>query len=107
MKFNGKNNNEKQQQKQEYNINIKKYMSNGSLVIIDSDMAFSNVKEEETITHTTKKELNDQIYTTNNNNNFLSLVRMSANHANKLRKEGITILVEYGFIYNNNKNNKK
>jgi hypothetical protein len=31
---------------------------------------------------------------------------MSANHANKLRKEGITIIVEYGFIYNNNKNNK-
>ena len=43
---------------------------------------------------------------TNSNNNFLSLLRMSMSQINKLRKEGITIIADYGFMYNNN-NNKK
>ena len=31
---------------------------------------------------------------------------MSLYHINKLRKEGITIIADYGFIYNNNKKDK-
>jgi hypothetical protein len=92
---------------------VDRYINNGSLVIIDSDKAFSNVKEEESITKT-KAESNHQIdkdnhtITCNNcTNNFLSLVRMSIYHAQRLRKEGITIIAEYGLIYNNNNNNNK
>jgi hypothetical protein len=93
-------------------VDVNRYINNGSLVIIDSGKAFSNVQEIETITKT-----NDQIdkdntitYTkssnTNRNNNFLSLVRMSLYQINKLRKEGITIIADYGFIYDNNKKDK-
>jgi hypothetical protein len=91
---------------------VNRYINNGSLVIIDSEKAFSNAQEIETITKT-----NDQIdkdntiihansSNTNRNNNFLSLVRMSLYQINKLRKEGITIIADYGFIYNNNKKEK-
>ena len=93
-------------------VDINRYINNGSLVIIDSDKAFSNIQEIETIT-----KINDQIdkdntithansRNTNSNNNFLSLLRMSTYHINKLRKEGITIIADYGFIYNNNKKDK-
>jgi hypothetical protein len=87
---------------------INRYINNGSLVIIDSEKAFSNVHELETKTNGQNDK--DNIITqanssnTNSNNNFLSLLRMSMYHINKLRKEGITIIADYGFIYNNNNN---
>ena len=91
---------------------INRYINNGSLVIIDSEKAFSNVQEVETITNTNDPIDKDNPLThintsntTNSNNNFLSLLRMSMSHINKLRKEGITIIADYGFMYNNN--NKK
>jgi hypothetical protein len=91
---------------------VNRYINNGSLVIIDADKAFSNVQEVETITRTNDQIDKDNTIThtnssnTNNKNNFLSLVRMSLYHINKLRKEGITIIADYGFIYNNNKKDK-
>lgn len=89
---------------------INRYINNGSLVIIDSEKAFSNVHELETKTNGQSDK--DNVITqanssnTNRNNNFLSLLRMSMSQINKLRKEGITIIADYGFMYNNN-NNKK
>ena len=89
---------------------INRYINNGSLVIIDSEKAFSNVHELETKTNGQSDK--DNVITqanssnTNSNNNFLSLLRMSMSQINKLRKEGITIIADYGFMYNNN-NNKK
>ncbi len=88
---------------------VNRYINNGSLVIIDSEKAFSNAQEIETITKTNDQIDKDNTIThanssnTNRNNNFLSLVRMSLYQINKLRKEGITIIADYGFIYNNNK----
>jgi SAM-dependent MidA family methyltransferase len=88
---------------------INRYINNGSLVIIDSEKAFSNVHELETKTNGQSDK--DNVITqanssnTNSNNNFLSLLRMSMSQINKLRKEGITIIADYGFMYNNN--NKK
>ena len=90
---------------------INRYINNGSLVIIDSEKAFSNVHELETKTNGQSDK--DNVITqanssnTNSNNNFLSLLRMSMSQINKLRKEGITIIADYGFIYNNNNNNNK
>lgn len=72
-------------------IDIKRYINNGSLVIIDSNKTFSN--EEKTINKSDKYDR-----PINSNNNFTSLVRMSLNHAKKLKKEGITILADYGLI---------
>jgi hypothetical protein len=84
-------------------IDVKRYTCNGSLVIIESQKIFSSIGETTTtINHQLDK------YNNNNNNNstanndndsFSSLVRMSLSHAKKLKKEGITILVDYGFIY--------
>jgi hypothetical protein len=91
---------------------VNRYINNGSLVIIDSEKAFSNAQEIETITKTNDQIDKDNTIThanssnTNRNNNFLSLVRMSLYQINKLRKEGITIIADYGFIYNNNKKDK-
>lgn len=91
---------------------VNRYINNGSLVIIDSEKAFSNAQEIETITKTNDQIDKDNPIThanssnTNRNNNFLSLVRMSLYQINKLRKEGITIIADYGFIYNNNKKEK-
>ena len=91
---------------------VNRYINNGSLVIIDSEKAFSNAQEIETITKTNDQIDKDNTIThanssnTNRNNNFLSLVRMSLYQINKLRKEGITIIADYGFIYNNNKKEK-
>ena len=91
---------------------VNRYINNGSLVIIDSEKAFSNAQEIETITKTNDQIDKDNTIThanssnTNRNNNFLSLVRMSLYQMNKLRKEGITIIADYGFIYNNNKKEK-
>ena len=75
-------------------IDVKRYINDGSLVIIDSDKAFSN-EEKKTIedkVDINKKNIN------NSNNNFASLVRMSSYHAKRLKKAGITILADYGFI---------
>jgi len=87
---------------------INRYINNGSLVIIDSEKAFSNVQELETKTNGQSDKDNTITHAnssnTNSNNNFLSLLRMSMYHINKLRKEGITIISDYGFIYNNNNN---
>ena len=91
---------------------VNRYINNGSLVIIDSEKAFSNAQEIETITKTNDQIDKDNTIThanssnTNRNNNFLSLIRMSLYQINKLRKEGITIIADYGFIYNNNKKDK-
>ncbi len=91
---------------------VNRYINNGSLVIIDSEKAFSNAQEIETITKTNDQIDKDNTIThanssnPNRNNNFLSLVRMSLYQINKLRKEGITIIADYGFIYNNNKKEK-
>ena len=74
-------------------IDIKRYINNGSLVIIDSNKTFSN-EEERTINNQSDKY--DR--TINSNNNFASLVRMSLYHAKRLKKEGITILADYGLI---------
>ena len=89
---------------------VNRYINNGSLLIIDSEKAFSNVQEVETITNTNDPIDKDNPLThintsntTNSNNNFLSLVRMSLDHINLVRKEGITIIADYGFIYHNKK----
>ena len=74
-------------------IDIKRYINNGSLVIIDSNKTFSS-EEERTINNQSDKY--DR--TINSNNNFASLVRMSLYHAKRLKKEGITILADYGLI---------
>jgi hypothetical protein len=79
--------------KKEITIDIKRYINNGSLVIIDSEKTFSN-EEERTINNQSGKY--DRPI--NSNNNFASLVRMSLYHAKKLKKEGITILADYGLI---------
>jgi hypothetical protein len=78
--------------KKDVTIEIKRYINNGSLVIIDSDKTFSS--EERTINYRGNKY--DRII--QSNNNFASLVRMSLYHAKKLKKEGITILADYGLI---------
>ena len=83
-----KNNNNKK----DVTIEVKRYINNGSLVIIDSDKTFSS--EERTINYLGNKY--DRII--QSNNNFASLVRMSLYHAKKLKKEGITILADYGLI---------
>ena len=86
-------------------IDVKKYTHNGSLVIIESPKIFSNVEGETTATSTTrngdlnKYNNNNSIVNKKNNDNFSSLVRMSLSHAKKLKKGGITILADYGFIY--------
>ena len=86
-------------------IDVKRYIHNGSLVIIESPKIFSNVEGETTATSTTrngdlnKYNNNNSIVNKKNNDNFSSLVRMSLSHAKKLKKEGITILADYGFIY--------
>jgi hypothetical protein len=75
---------------------IQKYINNGSLVIIDSNITFSNGGET---------PLTDQIDRNDgkiNNNSFTSLVRMSLVHAKKLNKEGVTILADYGSLYKKN-----
>ena len=75
---------------------IQKYINNGSLVIIDSDIAFTNSGET---------PMTDQIDRSDrkiNNNSFTSLVRMSLAHAKKLNKEGVTILADYGSLYKKN-----
>jgi hypothetical protein len=75
------------------------------LVIIESPKIFSNVEGETTATSTTrngdlnKYNNNNSIVNKKNNDNFSSLVRMSLSHAKKLKKGGITILADYGFIY--------
>jgi hypothetical protein len=74
-------------------IDIKRYINNGSLVIIDSNKTFSN-EEERTINN----QSDNYDRTINSNNNFASLVRMSLYHAKRLKKEGITILADYGLI---------
>ena len=84
-------------------IDVTRNTCNGSLVIIESQKIFSSIGE------TTTTTINHQFNKYNNNNNnsianndnysFSSLVRMSISHAKKLKKEGITILVDYGFIY--------
>jgi hypothetical protein len=96
---NNNSNVKRQQSPQEYGIDVNRYIENGSLVIIDSDKAFSNLKydEEKQATIRTNKKTDDDI---ENNNNFSSLIRMSIAHAKKLKKEGITILADYGYIYN-------
>ena len=78
--------------KKDVTIEVKRYINNGSLVIIDSDKTFSS--EERTINYRGNKY--DRII--QSNNNFASLVRMSLYHAKKLKKEGITILADYGLI---------
>jgi hypothetical protein len=87
-------------------IDVKRYTHNGSLVIIESPQIFSNVEGETTATSTTRNgdlnkynNNNNSIVNKKNNDNFSSLVRMSLSHAKKLKKEGITILADYGFIY--------
>jgi len=77
--------------KKDVTIDIKRYINNGSLVIIDSDRTFSS-EEERTINYQAKKY--DRII--KSNNNFAALVRMSLYHAKKLKKQGITILADYG-----------
>src|SRR5918993_1460621 len=82
-------------------IDVKRYTCNGSLVIIESQKIFSNV-EGETKTTTINFQLDrydNNSIPNNDNYSFSSLVRMSLSHAKKLKKEGITILVDYGFIY--------
>ena len=77
------------------------------MVIINSEKAFSNVQELETKTNGQSGKDNTITHAnssnTNSNNNLLSLVRMSLDHINKVRKEGITIIADYGFIYHNKK----
>ena len=97
----------KELQQQECGIDVDRYIKNGSLVIIDSDEAFSNPeydeeKDEATIRMNKKnnKDNDNIIDNNNNNNNFSSLIRMSVAHAKKLKKEGITILADYGYLYN-------
>jgi hypothetical protein len=103
-KSNEDDNDDEKGNNQKYrSIDVKRYTCNGSLVIIESQKIFSNVEEETTTT------INHQLDKNNNNNNnsianndndsFSSLVRMSLSHAEKLKKEGITILADYGFIY--------
>lgn len=77
-------------------IDVKRYINDGSLVIIDSDKAFSN-EEEGKKTIEDKVDINKKNIN-NSNNNFASLVRMSSYHAKRLKKAGITILADYGFI---------
>jgi hypothetical protein len=84
-------------------IDVKRYTCNGSLIIIESPKIFSNVEgETPTITpnidHHLDKYNNNRI-ANKDNYNFSSLVRMSLSHAKKLKKEGIVILADYGFIY--------
>jgi hypothetical protein len=90
------------QQKTESGIDVNRYIKNGSLVIIDSDEVFSYLKKdvaekEQAITIKTNKKNN-----TENNNSLSSLLRMSITHAKKLKKEGITILADYGYLYKKN-----
>src|SRR5829696_5353606 len=84
-------------------IDVNRYTCNGSLIIIESPKIFSNVEgETQTITpnidHHLDKYNNNRI-ANKDNYNFSSLVRMSLSHAKKLKKEGIVILADYGFIY--------
>src|SRR5215212_7290520 len=90
-------------QKNSSSIDVKRYTHNGSLVIIDSQKAFPNVEGETTTTmsHQLDKYNNNSnnSISHNYNDNFSSLIRMSLSHVKKLKKEGITILADYGFIY--------
>jgi hypothetical protein len=84
-------------------IDVKRYTCNGSLIIIESPKIFSNVEGETptiipNIDHHLDKYNNNRI-ANKYNDNFSSLVRMSLSHAKKLKKEGIVILADYGFIY--------
>ena len=44
----------------------------------------------------------NQIDKDNKNYSFSSLIRMSLYHPKRLKKEGVTILADYGYIYNKN-----
>jgi hypothetical protein len=103
-----KNGNEKgNKQKNSSSIDIKRYTHNGSLVIIDSQKTFSNVEGETTTTmnhqfdkcNNSNSNSNSNSISHNDNENFSSLVRMALSHAKKLKKESITILADYGYIY--------
>jgi hypothetical protein len=82
-------------------IDVKRYTCNGSLIIIESQKTFSNVEVETTTTinHQLDKYNNSNSISHYDNDNFTSLVRMSLSHAKKLKKSGITILADYGYIY--------
>ena len=82
-------------------IDVTRYTRNGSLVIIESQKIFSSIGETTTTTinHQFNKYNNNNSIANNDNYSFSSLVRMSISHAKKLKKEGITILADYGFIY--------
>ena len=92
------NSKDKKKENKQQSIDVDNYIKNGSLVIIDSDKAFSNGEGRENEKAIKIINNNNQI-DNNNNNNFTSLVRMSVSHAKKLKKEGITILADYGFVY--------
>ena len=87
-------------QKNSRSIDVTRYTCNGSLVIIESQKIFLNVEgETTTINHQLDKYNNSNSIANNDNDSFSSLVRMSLSHAKKLNKEGITILADYGYIY--------
>lgn len=99
--YRNNNNNNNDKEKQQQNIDIKRYINNGSLLIIDSYQIFSTTETRNQIDKDNKKF---DILNINNNKyyNFSSLIRMSLSHAKKLKKDGITILADYGFIYKEN-----
>ena len=86
-------------------LDLNKYIDNGILTIIDSDTAFSshinNIKQIGDVIDPNKKNIHN-----NNGDNFYSLVRMSLSHAKKLGKDNLTIMADYGPIYNHNKKNR-
>ena len=99
--FSTKNNDdEKRNNHKNSSIDVKRYTHNGSLVIIDSQKTFCNVEGETTTTMNHQPDkYNSNSISHNHNDNFSSLVRMSLSHAKKIKKESITILVDYGFIF--------
>jgi hypothetical protein len=77
---------------------IEKYMRDGSLVIVDSLMTFSDSAQNSQININKKDDNNG------NKTNFLSLIRIMLNHAVKNNKKGMTIFSDMGsfFHYSNN-----
>jgi hypothetical protein len=83
---------------------IEKYLHEGSLVIVDSLMTFSDLEQNSQMSTNISEDNNGN----NNKTNFLSLIRMLLNHGVKNNKKGITILSDMGsfFHYSNRRKYK-
>ncbi|HEY7079955.1 MAG TPA: hypothetical protein VH500_09655 [Nitrososphaeraceae archaeon] len=79
--------------KKNNHTDTEKYLNEGSLVIVDSQMTYFNPLQNNQIN-------NINVDNEKSKTNFLSLIRMLFNHGVKNNKKGITILSDMGSFFN-------